>query len=144
MIHPPPGPHVCAILLSFYNSFSLLNPYIDRASLCLIITCFLCVLIAITISQHPLHLLSAQVYLSFSGRTGQIFCTTHTNLGFSRSMNSSIAVIETQLGVNNILGGFMVQIEHNSKNGSLAGQFVDCITRLVGMELKHKPVCRLC
>ena len=54
-------------------------------------------------------------------------------------MNSSISVIETQLGVNNILGGFMVQIEHNSKNGSLAGQFVDCITRLVGMELKRKP-----
>ena len=25
------------------------------------------------------------------------------------------------------------------KNGSLAGQFVDCITRLVGKEMKHKP-----
>ena len=72
-------------------------------------------------------------------KTGQIFCTTHTNLGFARSMNSSVAMIENQIGVNNILGGFMVQIEHNSKNGSLAGQFVDCITRLVGMEMKHKP-----
>ena len=61
-------------------------------------------------------------------QTGQIFCTTHTNLGFARSMNSSIALIETQIGVNNILGGFMVQIEQNSKNGSLAWQFVDCIT----------------
>ena len=72
-------------------------------------------------------------------RTGQIFCTTHTNLGFARSMNTSIAIIEAQIGVNNILGGFMVQIEHNSKNGSLTGQFVDCITRLVRMELRHKP-----
>ena len=72
-------------------------------------------------------------------KVGQIFCTTHTNLGFSRSMNSSVAMIEDQIGVNNILGGFMVQIEQNSKNGSLAGQFVDCITRLVGLELKHKP-----
>ena len=72
-------------------------------------------------------------------KTGQIFCTTHTNFGFSRSMNSSVAMVETQIGVGNILGGFMVQIEHNSKNGSLAGQFVDCITRLVGMEMKHKP-----
>ena len=72
-------------------------------------------------------------------KTGQIFCTTHTNLGFSRSMNSSVAMIETQIGIGNILGGFMVQIEQNSKNGSLAGQFVDCITCLVGLEMKHKP-----
>ena len=46
-------------------------------------------------------------------KTGQIFCTTHTNLGFSRSMNSSVAMVETQIGVGNILGGFMVQIEQN-------------------------------
>ena len=72
-------------------------------------------------------------------KTGQIFCTTHTNLGFSRSMNSTIAKIEIKLGVGNILGGFMVQMDQNSKNGSLAGQFFDCITRLVGMEMKHKP-----
>ena len=28
---------------------------------------------------------------------------------------------------------------HTTKNDSIVGQFVDCITRLVGMELKHKP-----
>ena len=77
--------------------------------------------------------------LDLDHKTGQIFCTTHTNLGFSRSMNSSVAKIESKLGVGNILGGFMVQIDQNSKNGSLAGQFVDCITRLVGMEMRHKP-----
>ena len=38
-----------------------------------------------------------------------------------------------------MLDGFVVQIEFESKNGSIVGQFVDCITRLVGMELKHKP-----
>ena len=36
-----------------------------------------------------------------------------------------------------MLDGFVVQIEFESKNGSIVGQFVDCITRLVGMELKH-------
>ena len=34
---------------------------------------------------------------------------------------------------------FVVQIDFESKNGSIVGQFVDCITRLVGMELRHKP-----
>ena len=37
------------------------------------------------------------------------------------------------------MDGFVVEIEYECKNGSLVGQFVDCITRLVGMELKHKP-----
>ena len=49
-------------------------------------------------------------------KTGQIFCTTHTNLGFSRSMNSTIAKIEIKLGVGNILGGFGVQIDQHSMN----------------------------
>ena len=70
---------------------------------------------------------------------GQIFCATHTGLGLCRSLNNKIHSIEQSVGINNVLDGFVVQIEFESKNGSIVGQFVDCITRLVGMELKHKP-----
>ena len=70
---------------------------------------------------------------------GQIFCATHTGLGLCRSLNKNIHIIEQSVGISNVLDGFVVQIEFESKNGSIVGQFVDCITRLVGIELKHKP-----
>ena len=72
-------------------------------------------------------------------KVGQIFCATHTGLGFCRSLNTSLNRIEEKIGISNVLDGFIVQIDFESKNGSIVGQFVDCITRLVGLELKHKP-----
>ena len=69
---------------------------------------------------------------------GQLFCSTHTNLGFCKALNPAIKELENKVGVENILDSFLVTIEKRSKNGSLAGQFVDCITRLVGKELLHK------
>ena len=53
--------------------------------------------------------------------------------------DSSIHQIGQKQGIANIMDGFVVGIEYESKNGSIVGQFVDCMTRLVGMELKHKP-----
>ena len=44
-----------------------------------------------------------------------------------------------ELGIDNMLDGFLASREYSSKNGSLTGQFVDCITRLAGKELGHKP-----
>ena len=70
---------------------------------------------------------------------GQTFCSTHTGLGFCSCMNSSIHEIEVKQGINNIMDGFMVEIQYESKNGSIVGQFVDCISRLVGLQMKHKP-----
>ena len=70
---------------------------------------------------------------------GQLFCSTHTNLGFCRSMNETIKAVENKIGVENILESFLVTIDQSSKNGCLAGKFVDCITRLAGKELSHKP-----
>ena len=66
-------------------------------------------------------------------KIGQIFCSTHTGLGFCASLNSSINQIEQKLGFSNIMDGFLVEIEYESKNGSLVGQFVDCITRLLSI-----------
>ena len=47
--------------------------------------------------------------------------------------------MEIELGIDNMLDGFLASIEYSSKNGSLTGQLVDCITRLAGKELGHKP-----
>ena len=45
-------------------------------------------------------------------KPGQIFCATHTGLGFCSSMNSSIHHIEDKLGIKNIMDGFVVEIEY--------------------------------
>ena len=70
---------------------------------------------------------------------GQVFCSSHTNLGFSRAINTGIHQMEVALGIGNMLQGFLSAIEYQSKNGSLIGQFVDCVTRLESKELQHKP-----
>ena len=77
--------------------------------------------------------------LDLDHKAGQLFCCTHTNFGFCRCMNNCISIVENKIGTSSILDGFLVHLEMNSKNGSLAGQFVDCITPLVGEEMKHKP-----
>ena len=68
--------------------------------------------------------------LALDHKAGQLFCCTHTNLGFCRYMNNCISIVENKIGTSSILDGFFVH---------LAGQFVDCITSLVGEEMKHKP-----
>ena len=59
-------------------------------------------------------------------KVDQLFCLTHTNLG---SMNEFIRAIEMKIGVESILESFLVTIDKKSRNGCLAGQYVDCITR---------------
>ena len=56
---------------------------------------------------------------------GQIFCGTHTTLGFSNSMNSTVIKVEQKMGLANVLSKFMCTMELDSKNGSLAGQALD-------------------
>ena len=72
-------------------------------------------------------------------KAGQVFCSTHTNLGMCLTINTCLHQMEKSLGIGTMLESFLATIEFNSKNGSLTGQFVDCICTLVGKELKHKP-----
>ena len=69
---------------------------------------------------------------------GQIFCGTHTVLGFSNTMNKLVMEIELNMKLETILSGFMVSIELDSKNGSLAGQALDMMLKLVAPEYKQK------
>ena len=70
---------------------------------------------------------------------GQLFCGTHTTLGFSSSMNKTVSMIEKDMKVEQVLSQFMVTIELDSKHGSLAGQALDMCLKLVAPEYRHKP-----
>ena len=70
---------------------------------------------------------------------GQIFCGTHTTLGFSSALNKTTRLFETDMGVEHLVGGFMVGMEVDSKNSSIAGQSLDMRLKLVAPEYSHKP-----
>ena len=69
---------------------------------------------------------------------GQIFCGTHTTLGFSNSMNSTVLRVELKMGLDMLLSHFMCSMELDTKNGSLAGQALDMMLKLVAPEYKYK------
>ena len=69
---------------------------------------------------------------------GQIFCGTHTTLGFSDTMNKVVMAIELKMKLDTLLSKFMCSMELDSKNGSLAGQALDMMLKLFAREYKHK------
>ena len=69
---------------------------------------------------------------------GQLFCGTHTTLGFSNTMNKLIMEIELKMKLETVLSKFMVGMDLDSKNGSLAGQALDMQLKLVAPEYRHK------
>ena len=71
-------------------------------------------------------------------QAGQLFCGSHTTLGFSSAMNKVVKMLETDMKVENILSKFMVGMELDSKNGSLAGQALDMMLKFVAPEYSHK------
>ena len=52
---------------------------------------------------------------------GQLFCGTHTTLGFSSAMNKVVRMLEVEMKMEQVMKGFMVELEIDSKNGSLGG-----------------------
>ena len=70
---------------------------------------------------------------------GQIFCGSHTTLGFSYGMNKVMQQVEAEMKMEQVLKGFMVDMECHSKNTSVAGQALDMCLKLVAPEYAHKP-----
>ena len=70
---------------------------------------------------------------------GQLFCGSHTTLGFSGNMDKQVARIEADMKLEHIIKNFMVDLEMDSKNGSFAAQSLDMCLRLVAPEYSHKP-----
>ena len=69
---------------------------------------------------------------------GQLFCGTHTCLGFSSCQNKMVTEVERKMKLETVLSQFMVGMELDSKSGSLAGQALDMQLKLVAPEYKHK------
>ena len=82
--------------------------------------------------------LLAEMY-SLETPAGQLFCGTHTTLGFSSAMNKVMRLVEADMKMEQVLKGFMVDLEMDSKNASLAGQALDMCLKLVAPEFSHKP-----
>ena len=70
---------------------------------------------------------------------GQLFCGTHTTLGFASGMNKQLALVERDMTLEAIFKNFLVDLDFDSKHGSVADQALDCILRLVAPEFQHKP-----
>ena len=70
---------------------------------------------------------------------GQIFCNTHTTLGFSAGMNKVVRLVEAGMHLEEVVKTFMVDLEYDTKNSSVAGQALDMILLLVAPEYSHKP-----
>ena len=45
---------------------------------------------------------------------GQLFCGTHTTLGFSSAMNKVMRLVEADMKMEQVLKGFMVDLEVDS------------------------------
>ena len=70
---------------------------------------------------------------------GQIFCNTHTTLGFSSGMNKVMRTVELGMKMEEVVSSFMVDLDYDTKNSSIAGQALDMMLRLVAPEYSHKP-----
>ena len=80
----------------------------------------------------------AQLY-DLDSAPGQIFCGTHTVLGFSDKMDKMVSTIETKMNLETVLAKFMVAIDLDSKHHSLASQALDMCLKLVAPEYVQKP-----
>ena len=69
---------------------------------------------------------------------GQIFCGTHTTLGFSDAINKVVMKKEIKMRLDQLLSRFMCNMELDSKDGSLAGQALDMMIKLFVPKYKHK------
>ena len=70
---------------------------------------------------------------------GQLFCGSHTTLGFSAEMDKKVGRVEADMKLELVIKNFMVDIDCDSKNSSFASQALDMCLRLVAPEYSHKP-----
>ena len=69
---------------------------------------------------------------------GQLFCGTHTTLGFSSAMCKMVSSVERNMKLENIISHFMVNIEAESKHQCFAAQSLDMMLKLVAPEYNNK------
>ena len=70
---------------------------------------------------------------------GHLFCSSHTTLGMASAMNKVMRVLEAEMGLDKLVQSFMVDLDVDSKNSSVAGQALDMCLKLVAPEYSAKP-----
>jgi hypothetical protein len=79
-----------------------------------------------------------QEMYSLDKPAGQLFCGAHTTLGFSNSMDKTVSKIEEDMKISQTTSKFMVGLDVDSKNSSVAGLALDIMLKLVAPEYSHK------
>ncbi|CAM1331741.1 Uncharacterised protein g10665 [Pycnogonum litorale] len=72
-------------------------------------------------------------------KAGQIFCDTHTALGFDRGMNKQIHEIEVKMGMENIFNTFLLDVDIDQKKDSVSMTAVSWCLNLFGPDNLQKP-----
>ena len=80
----------------------------------------------------------AEVY-DLDKKAGQLFCSSHTTLGLASAINKFLRLLESEMKMDELVKGFMVDLDVDSKNGSVAGHSIDMCLRLVAPEFNAKP-----
>ena len=75
---------------------------------------------------------------SLDKKAGQLFCGSHTTLGFANAMDSLVGKVEEDMKISQITSKFMVSLDISSKNSSVAGLALDILLKLVASEYSHK------
>ena len=79
-----------------------------------------------------------QEMYSLDEPAGQLFCGSHTTLGFSRAMDQLVGKVEEDMKISQVTSKFMVSLDISSKNSSVAGLALDIMLKLVAPEYSHK------
>ena len=82
--------------------------------------------------------LLAEMY-SLEKPAGQLFCSSHTTLGLARAFNKVMRLVEGDMELEKQVQTFMVDLDVDSKNSSVAGQALDMCLKLVAPEYSEKP-----
>ena len=80
----------------------------------------------------------AEMY-SLEKPAGQLFCSSHTTLGLARAFNKVMRLVEGDMELEKQVQTFMVDLDVDSKNSSVAGQALDMCLKLVAPEYSEKP-----
>ena len=76
---------------------------------------------------------------SRTAKAGQIFCDTHTALGFDRGMSKEIHDIEEKMGMENIFNTFLLDVDVDQKKDSVSMTAVSWCLNLFGPDNIQKP-----
>ena len=76
-----------------------------------------------------------QEMYSLDEPAGQLYCSSHTTLGFSSAMDSLVKKVEEDMKISHFTSKFMVALDVSSKNSSVAGLGLDILLKLVARNI---------